>query len=84
MRVRAHFSYDPSDDKFIPCPEVGLSFRRGDILHIVSQDDPLWWQARRVSTDVSTDVSDTARAVRAGLIPGRQLAERWVHVGVCG
>ena len=67
MRVRAHFSYDPSDDRFIPCPEVGLAFRCGDILRIVSQDDPLWWQARR----------EGDRNMRAGLIPGRILAERY-------
>lgn len=25
-----------------PCKEAGLDFRRGDIIHIVSQDDPYW------------------------------------------
>ncbi|XP_018021718.1 MAGUK p55 subfamily member 7 [Hyalella azteca] len=66
VRVRAHFDYDPRQDKHIPCKEAGLSFSRGDILHIVAQDDPYWWQARR----------EGDRSMRAGLIPSRQLQER--------
>ena len=42
VRLRALFDYDPHDDKYIPCKEAGLSFSKGDILHIVSQDDPYW------------------------------------------
>jgi len=44
LRLRGLFDYDPSDDKYIPCKEAGLPFKRGDILHIVSQDDPYWWE----------------------------------------
>ena len=40
--VKALFDYDPNDDKYIPCREAGLPFQKGDILHIVSQDDPYW------------------------------------------
>ena len=43
VRLRALFDYDPVDDKYIPCKEAGLSFSKGDILHIVSQDDPYWY-----------------------------------------
>lgn len=42
VRLRALFDYDPFQDTYIPCKEAGLSFCRGDILHIVSQDDPFW------------------------------------------
>ena len=42
LRLRALFDYDPTDDKYIPCREAGLPFNKGDILHIVSQDDPYW------------------------------------------
>jgi hypothetical protein len=42
LRLRALFDYDPSEDKYIPCREAGLPFSKGDILHIVSQDDPYW------------------------------------------
>ena len=66
MRVRAHFSFDPSEDKLIPCKEAGLGFKCGDVLHIVSQDDPNWWQARK----------EGDRNMRAGLVPSRQLQER--------
>lgn len=42
VRVRAHFDYFAFTDPYIPCKEAGLDFRRGDILHIVSQDDAYW------------------------------------------
>ena len=44
---RAHFSYHPDDDLYIPCHELGISFQRGDILHVINRDDPHWWQAYR-------------------------------------
>lgn len=66
VRVRAHFSYDPCTDDEIPCKEAGLTFRKGDVLHLVEQEDPDWWQARK----------EGERNCRAGLIPGRRLIER--------
>ena len=42
VRVRAHFSYKAGDDPYIPCKEAGLDFSKGDVLHIVSQDDAYW------------------------------------------
>ncbi|KAL2719182.1 MAGUK p55 subfamily member 7 isoform X4 [Vespula squamosa] len=42
VRVRAHFSYKASEDPYIPCKEAGLDFVKGDVLHIVSQDDAYW------------------------------------------
>lgn len=47
MHVRALFDYDAFDDMYLPCRELGLSFLKGDILHIMSQDDRDWWQAYR-------------------------------------
>ncbi|XP_011331243.1 MAGUK p55 subfamily member 7 isoform X6 [Ooceraea biroi] len=66
VRVRAHFSYVAAEDPYIPCKEAGLDFTKGDVLHIVSQDDAYWWQARR----------EGDRNMRAGLIPSRALQER--------
>ncbi|XP_065160530.1 MAGUK p55 subfamily member 7 isoform X2 [Atheta coriaria] len=66
VRVRAYFDYDPSVDPYIPCKEAGLDFLKGDVLHIVSQDDAYWWQARK----------EGDRNMRAGLIPSRALQER--------
>ncbi|CAH0546738.1 unnamed protein product, partial [Brassicogethes aeneus] len=66
VRVRAHFDYDSSTDPYIPCKEAGLDFKKGDVLHIVSQDDAYWWQARK----------EGDRNMRAGLIPSRALQER--------
>ena len=42
--VKAFFDYHPFDDTLCPCPEAGLAFQYGDILAIVNQDDPNWWQ----------------------------------------
>ncbi|KAL6418015.1 hypothetical protein ACFW04_012402 [Cataglyphis niger] len=42
VRVRAHFSYVAAEDPYIPCKEAGLDFVKGDVLHIVSQDDAYW------------------------------------------
>ena len=42
--MRAHFDYDPKNDKMNPCPEAGLSFKSGEVLQIVDQEDPDWWQ----------------------------------------
>ncbi|NXN93742.1 MPP2 protein, partial [Rhinopomastus cyanomelas] len=44
--VRCHFDYDPASDSLIPCREAGLKFMAGDLLQIVNQDDPNWWQVR--------------------------------------
>ncbi|XP_044764394.1 MAGUK p55 subfamily member 7 isoform X1 [Coccinella septempunctata] len=66
VRVRAHFKYNAETDPYIPCKEAGLDFEKGDILHIVSQDDAYWWQARK----------EGDRNMRAGLIPSRALQER--------
>ncbi|KAF7666499.1 hypothetical protein LDENG_00105400 [Lucifuga dentata] len=63
MHVRAYFDYDPSDDPFVPCRELGLSFQKGDILHVISQDDPNWWQAYRDGHEDNQPL--------AGLIPGK-------------
>ncbi|XP_040611179.1 MAGUK p55 subfamily member 7 isoform X3 [Mesocricetus auratus] len=64
--IKALFDYDPKEDKAIPCKEAGLSFRKGDILQIMSQDDVTWWQARHEG-----DANP-----RAGLIPSKHFQER--------
>ncbi|KAK7507133.1 hypothetical protein BaRGS_00001068 [Batillaria attramentaria] len=66
MVVKALFSFDAASDENIPCREAGLSFQRGDILHIVNQEDAIWWQAYRHG--------DSSK--RAGLIPSRHYHER--------
>ncbi|XP_072110003.1 MAGUK p55 subfamily member 7 isoform X2 [Mobula birostris] len=66
MFVRTLFDYDPNEDKAIPCKEAGLSFKKGDVLQIVSQDDATWWQAKR----------ECDANLRAGLIPSKQFQER--------
>ncbi|NP_001390668.1 MAGUK p55 subfamily member 3 isoform 2 [Mus musculus] len=65
--MRALFHYDPREDRAIPCQEAGLPFQRRQVLEVVSQDDPTWWQAKRVG--------DTN--LRAGLIPSKQFQESY-------
>ncbi|XP_076255700.1 MAGUK p55 family member stardust isoform X8 [Rhynchophorus ferrugineus] len=60
LHVRALFDYDPEDDMYIPCRELGISFRKGDVLHVISQEDTNWWQAYREGEEDQT---------LAGLIP---------------
>ncbi|XP_038047177.1 MAGUK p55 subfamily member 7-like isoform X2 [Patiria miniata] len=73
VRVKTYFEYNPYNDNAIPCPEAGLSFKKGDVLHIVNQDDPMWWQARR----------EGEKGPRAGLIPSRLLQERRQALNKC-
>lgn len=44
---RALFDYERSKDSGLP--SQGLSFRYGDILHVINASDDEWWQARRVT-----------------------------------
>ncbi|KAH7977500.1 hypothetical protein HPB49_001995 [Dermacentor silvarum] len=63
--VKALYTYEPSKDTLLPCKEIGLAFKQGDILQVLNQEDPNWWQARRVSASGP-----------AGLIPSQELEER--------
>lgn len=82
--MRALFDYNPKEDSLLPCREIGLAFERGDILQIVDQKDPNWWQAKKVGSNGP-----------AGLIPSLELEERrkafvapeadYVHkISICG
>ncbi|KFO71348.1 MAGUK p55 subfamily member 2, partial [Cuculus canorus] len=62
--VKCHFDYDPATDSLIPCKEAGLRFMAGDLLQIVNQDDPNWWQACHVEGG------------SAGLVPSQLLEEK--------
>lgn len=84
--MRALFDYYPEEDTLLPCSEIGLDFQRGDILQIVDQADPNWWQARRVEGEGLGP---------PGLIPSLELEERrkafvppeadFVHkISICG
>ena len=84
--VKAFFDYHPYDDSLCPCPEAGLAFQYGDILAIVNQDDPNWWQAR---------LAEESADEPAKLIPSRELEEKrkayvrpeanyTTKIGLCG
>ena len=50
---RALFDYDKTKDcGFL---SQALSFRFGDVLHVIDASDEEWWQARRVHSDSETD-----------------------------
>lgn len=67
MHVKAHFDFNPEDDTYpeevrCPCTDLGLTFRKGDILHVRNQEDN-WWQAYREGEEVGSTL--------AGLIPSK-------------
>lgn len=66
LYMRALFTYDPSIDPLLPCKELGITFVTGEVLEILNQDDPNWWQARKL----------TELDLPAGLIPSQALEER--------
>lgn len=85
VRVKALFDYNPDNDPYIPCKEAGLEFKKGEVLHIVSQvsfynfTDKLNW--RKFLLIFKDDHWWQARKefdklTRAGLIPSRSLQER--------
>lgn len=49
------------EDFYVPCRELALKFQRGDVLHIINESDPNWWQAYREGDDPQTSL--------AGLVP---------------
>lgn len=65
MFYKAHFNYNPQNDRLIPSKEAGLAFQDGDILHIYNHDDSNWWQAQIVGDETN----------RVGLIPSKNLEE---------
>ncbi|XP_059127417.1 disks large homolog 2 isoform X5 [Peromyscus eremicus] len=66
LYVRAMFDYDKSKDSGLP--SQGLSFKYGDILHVINASDDEWWQARRVILDGDSE--------EMGVIPSKRRVER--------
>uniref|UniRef100_A0A3B4DHK4 Discs, large homolog 2 (Drosophila) n=1 Tax=Pygocentrus nattereri TaxID=42514 RepID=A0A3B4DHK4_PYGNA len=62
LYVRALFDYERSKDSGLP--SQGLSFRYGDILHVINASDDEWWQARRVTPDGDSE--------EMGVIPSKR------------
>ncbi|XP_064409099.1 disks large homolog 4 [Latimeria chalumnae] len=70
--IRALFDYDKTKDGGYL--SQALSFRFGDILHVIDASDEEWWQARRVHLDGESD--------DIGFIPSKRRVERkeWSRV----
>ncbi|XP_028450538.1 disks large homolog 2 isoform X1 [Perca flavescens] len=66
LYVRALFDYERSKDSGLP--SQGLSFRYGDILHVINASDDEWWQARRVTPHGDSE--------EMGVIPSKRRVER--------
>lgn len=64
------FNYEAEEDMYIPCKELGISFMKGDILHIINQEDANWWQAYREDEEEHHTL--------AGLIPSKSFHEQYV------
>jgi len=70
VNVKALFNYDPEEDIYIPCRELGISFMKGDILRIMNREDLNWWQAYREGEEDDHDL--------AGLVPSSSFLEQYV------
>ncbi|XP_053564638.1 LOW QUALITY PROTEIN: disks large homolog 2 [Bombina bombina] len=66
LYVRAMFDYDKSKDSGLP--SQGLSFKYGDILHVINASDDEWWQARQVTQEGDSE--------EMGVIPSKRRVER--------
>ncbi|KAG7283083.1 hypothetical protein CRUP_012976 [Coryphaenoides rupestris] len=51
--MRAMVDYSPQQDWSLPCPDVGMCFRKGQLLEVVDQTDGHWWQARKLPVTTS-------------------------------
>jgi hypothetical protein len=40
------FDYDPKTDQDLQCKEIGLGFKTGEVLQVISQDEKDWWQVK--------------------------------------
>ncbi|UJR24112.1 hypothetical protein I4U23_027079 [Adineta vaga] len=76
--VRTLFSYDPYEDMYIPCRELGLSFEKSSILQIVNRDDQSWWQAFVMEND-----ENKKKEQYPGLIPSKQFQEKRFKIVKC-
>lgn len=63
---------------YIPCRELGLSFEKDSILHIVNQDDSSWWQAFIMEND-----KKNKKQQLPGLIPSRLFQEKRLKIVKC-
>uniref|UniRef100_UPI00398F1E58 disks large homolog 4 isoform X2 n=1 Tax=Pristiophorus japonicus TaxID=55135 RepID=UPI00398F1E58 len=64
--IRALFDYDKTKDcGFL---SQALSFRFGDVLHVIDASDEEWWQARKVHSDGESE--------EIGFIPSKRRVER--------
>ncbi|XP_069747061.1 disks large homolog 2-like isoform X3 [Narcine bancroftii] len=66
LYVRALFDYDKTKDSGLP--SQGLSFKYGEVLHVINASDDEWWQARRVTPDGDSE--------EMGVIPSKRRVER--------
>lgn len=66
LYVRALFDNEPSRDASVP--HRSLSFRYGDILHVLNNTDDDWWTARRVLENEEESAE--------GVIPSKKRVEK--------
>uniref|UniRef100_W5MDW0 Discs, large homolog 2 (Drosophila) n=1 Tax=Lepisosteus oculatus TaxID=7918 RepID=W5MDW0_LEPOC len=66
LYVRALFDYEKTKDSGLP--SQGLSFKYGDILHVINASDDEWWQARRVTPEGDSE--------EMGVIPSKRSIRR--------
>lgn len=81
--MRTLFRYNPEQDSLLPCKEIGLTFDSGDIIQIVDQRDPNWWQAKKVggNGNIGLIPSIELEERRKAFVPKRDLIHK---ISICG
>ncbi|CAH8449305.1 unnamed protein product [Dicrocoelium dendriticum] len=64
--IRTFFDYNAQKDALMPTGDVGLSFKAGEVLELIDDQDPNWWQVRPLNDSRG----------KARLIPSQTLEER--------
>ena len=70
---RALFDHDAIRDD--DCPSYGLSFKHGDVLHILNGSDEEWWQAALVGSYADDGPQ--------GLIPSKKRYTIFINLRAC-
>lgn len=75
---RALFDYEKSRDSGLP--SQGLSFKYGDILHVINASDDEWWQARRVTPHGDSEEMGVIPSKRRYVAEELRIGQGYSHI----
>lgn len=77
---RALFDYEKSRDSGLP--SQGLSFKYGDILHVINASDDEWWQARRVTPHGDSEEMGVIPSKRRYVAEELRIGQGYSHISL--